>query len=121
MTLEEKTPPRKSVDSHVRDFCNYTTTHGFGRLTAARDRGVSWHMFWIFMLIGAHSLFYYHTYMIITDYLARPIRTKVTMRHGKVSDKLFQNKLIPNLSRQYGLVFFYMFDRERADNINKPQ
>lgn len=95
MTLEEKTPARKSVDSYVGEYFGYTTSHGFSRLAAAR--GISWHVFWIVMLVGAHCAFYYHTYLLIKDYTDKPIRTKVTMKHGKVSD-VHESPLMPHYS-----------------------
>jgi hypothetical protein len=82
----DQTKSCESVEARVHSFFAYTTMHGFGRLAEAR--GISWHVFWIVMLVAAHCAFYYQTYLIVTEFLDRPIRTKISMRHGKVSNHI---------------------------------
>ncbi|KAK3725317.1 hypothetical protein QZH41_012012 [Actinostola sp. cb2023] len=69
------------ISTDVRNFLEYTTAHGCGRLAAAR--GMFWTSFWIILCIGAHAAFYYHSYLLVNNYLERATRTKESVLHVK--------------------------------------
>lgn len=81
---EEQERESNKLLSKVNDFLEYTTAHGFGRLAASK--GTIWKVFWIAFVLAAHSMFWYQSIVIVKDYLNKPIRTKISVKHAQVSE-----------------------------------
>ena len=72
----------------IKDFCNYTTTHGVGRLAEAKT--IFSRFIWSIFILGSLSMFIYQTSGLFGLYLSRPISTVVKVKHKTVS----QNKSV---------------------------
>lgn len=72
----------RTVKSVLKEFLEYSTAHGFGRLAASK--GIYWKAFWVIAVIAIHITFWYHLIIIIRDYMNKPIATKVFMQRNKV-------------------------------------
>ena len=83
---DEQQGERHQLWPKVHEFLEYTTAHGCGRLAASK--GIPWKVFWITFFLAAHSMFWYQSALIVTDYLDRPIRTKISIEHAQVSNTL---------------------------------
>ncbi|KXJ19029.1 Amiloride-sensitive sodium channel subunit alpha [Exaiptasia diaphana] len=78
---DEQQGERHQLWPKVHEFLEYTTAHGCGRLAASK--GIPWKVFWITFFLAAHSMFWYQSALIVTDYLDRPIRTKISIEHAQ--------------------------------------
>ena len=76
---------RKSTNSLwslVKDFCNYTSAHGLGRIMAATHwtRTVSWTM----LLLGATTIMMIQVHTLFQKYQRRELTTLLTVETSKV-------------------------------------
>ena len=85
--IELKGSPSKTKHL-IKDFCNYTTTHGVGRLAEAKT--IFSRFIWSIFILGSLSMFIYQTSSLFGLYLSRPISTVVKVKHETVS----QNKSV---------------------------
>ena len=85
--IELKGSPSKTKHL-IKDFCNYTTTHGVGRLAEAKT--IFSRFIWSIFILGSLSMFIYQTSGLFGLYLSRPISTVVKVKHKTVS----QNKSV---------------------------
>ena len=67
----------------IREFCNYTTTHGVARL--AETKTIFSRFLWSIFIMGAFAMFVYQTSGLFELYLSRPVSTVVQVRHKTVS------------------------------------
>ena len=73
----------RSTKEIIRDFGNYTTSHGVGRLAEAKT--IFSRLIWTIFILGAFSMFIYQTRGLFQLYLSRPVSTLVQVRHATVS------------------------------------
>jgi len=76
----------ESTKGLIKEFCNYTTTHGVGRLAEAKS--LFSRFIWTLFILGAFSMFLYQTHGLFELYLSRPVSTVVRVRHKTVSHLL---------------------------------
>ncbi|XP_068684972.1 amiloride-sensitive sodium channel subunit alpha-like [Montipora foliosa] len=74
---KDSTIPRSTTEI-IRDFGNYTTTHGVGRLAEAKT--IFSRLIWTTFILGAFSMFIYQTRGLFQLYLSRPVSTLVQVR-----------------------------------------
>lgn len=84
--LAENSGMSHSAKDLIKDFCNYTTTHGVGRLAEAKT--VFSRFIWTIFILGAFAMFFYQTHGLFELYLSRPVSTVVKVKHNAVSDVL---------------------------------
>ena len=66
----------------LKDFCGYTTAHGFGRLVESK----SWvrKVFWVLACLGAFTMFTCQVIWLAEDYIRRPVVTYINIEHVRV-------------------------------------
>lgn len=71
-----------TLSSLVKDFCDYTTAHGMGRIMAATHwtRTVLWTM----LLLGATTIMMIQVHTLFQKYQRRPLSTLITVETSKV-------------------------------------
>ena len=80
---EEKEKDTSSVASLVRDFFDYTTAHGLGRVFASTY--VVRRVFWGLLCIGAFVIFTVQILALYKKFQSRPLSTHFRMEHVSVS------------------------------------
>ncbi|CAH3029066.1 unnamed protein product, partial [Porites evermanni] len=68
--------------SLIRDFCDYTSAHGFGRINASRH----WirTIFWILLCVAAVTMTTVQLHMLYKKYQSRPLTTLVEIETATV-------------------------------------
>ncbi|KAJ7385395.1 ligand-gated sodium channel [Desmophyllum pertusum] len=68
----------------LKDFCGYTTAHGFGRLVESK----SWvrKVFWVLACLGAFTMFTCQVIWLAEDYIRRPVVTYINIEHVRDID-----------------------------------
>ena len=88
MEGESSLQKNASVISRLKDFCGYTTAHGFGRLVESRS--VFWRVFWVAACISAMALFVLQVVTLAKEYSLRPVKTRIDVEHETVSSVYLQ-------------------------------
>ena len=68
--------------SLVKDFCDYTSAHGLGRIMAATHWTRS--VFWTMLLLGATTIMTIQVHTLFQKYQRRPLTTLVTVETSTV-------------------------------------
>ncbi|XP_020892112.1 amiloride-sensitive sodium channel subunit beta-2 [Exaiptasia diaphana] len=105
----------RSLKTVLKDFLEYSTAHGFGRLAASKE--IYWKTFWVVAIISIHITFWYHFFVILRDYMNKPIATKVSMERNKVLDFPVVTICNRNMLRQSKLTKKMKSDVEKIRNI----
>lgn len=71
-----------STNEKLKDFCGYTTAHGFGRLVESKSYVRK--VFWVMACLGAFSMFTCQVIWLAQDYISKPVETYITMKHVRV-------------------------------------
>lgn len=81
-TYAERKAPTPSFRSLIRDFCDYTSAHGFGRINASRH----WirTIFWILLCVAAVTMTTVQLHMLYKKYQSRPLTTLVEIETATV-------------------------------------
>ena len=81
-TYAERKEPTPSFWSLIRDFCDYTSAHGFGRINASRH----WirTIFWILLCVAAVTMTTVQLHMLYKKYQSRPLTTLVEIETATV-------------------------------------
>ena len=72
-----------STKDLIKEFCNYTTTHGIGRL--AETKTIFSRFIWTVFIFGAFAMFFYQIHGLFELFLSRPVSTIVKVKHKTVS------------------------------------
>lgn len=73
------TRPTKEL---IKDFANYTTTHGVGRLSEAKT--VFSRLVWSIFILGALGMFIHQTLGLFELFMSRPVSTLIQVKHATV-------------------------------------
>ena len=68
--------------SLVKNFCDYTSAHGLGRIMAATHWTRT--VFWTMLLLGATTIMTVQVHTLFQKYQRRPLTTLVTVETSKV-------------------------------------
>lgn len=68
--------------SLVKDFCDYTSAHGLGRIMAATHWTRT--VFWTMLLLGATTIMTIQVHTLFQKYQGRPLTTLVTVETSTV-------------------------------------
>lgn len=81
-TYAERKEPPPSFRSLIRDFCDYTSAHGFGRINASRH----WirTILWILLCVAAVTMTTVQLHMLYKKYQSRPLTTLVEIETATV-------------------------------------
>ena len=71
--------------SLVKDFCNYTSAHGMGRIMTATHWTRT--VFWTMLLLGATTIMTIQVHILFQKFQERPLNTFVTVETSKVRVK----------------------------------
>ena len=71
-----------SLWSLVKDFCDYTSAHGFGRIKAATHWTLT--LFWSLLFIGAVTIMTAQVHTLFKKYQDRPLTTLVEVKTSTV-------------------------------------
>ena len=66
----------------VKDFCDYTSAHGLGRIMAATHWTRT--VFWTMLLLGATTIMTVQVHTLFQKYQRRPLTTLVTIETSTV-------------------------------------
>lgn len=72
-----------TVIEKLKDFCGYTSAHGFARLVESKSYVRK--LFWVMACLGAFTMFTCQVIWLAQDYLRRPVETYIAMKHVRVS------------------------------------
>ena len=72
--------------SLVKDFCDYTSAHGLGRIMAATHWSRT--VFWTMLLLGATAIMTVQVHTLFQKYQRRPLTTLVTVETSTVGFEL---------------------------------
>ena len=86
--------PRATLWSILKDFCDYTSAHGFGRIKASKHWSLT--VFWSLLFIGAMTIMTGQVHILYKKYKSRPLTTLIEVETSTVSVALgsFQLQLI---------------------------
>ncbi|XP_078371421.1 degenerin-like protein asic-1 isoform X1 [Oculina patagonica] len=73
-----------TVIEKLRDFCGYTSAHGFARLVDSKSYVRK--LFWVMACLGAFTMFSCQVIWLAQDYLRRPVETYIAMKHVRDMD-----------------------------------
>ena len=78
----EKLDKPPTLWSLIKDFCDYTSAHGLGRIMAATNltRAVLWTM----LLLAAVTIMTLQVHVLFQKYQRRPLTTLVTVKTSTV-------------------------------------
>ena len=79
---ERRKDPPPSFRTLIRDFCDYTSAHGFGRINASRHWIST--IFWILLCVAAVTMTTVHLHMLYKKYQSRPRTTLVEIETATV-------------------------------------
>lgn len=68
----------------IKDFCDYTSAHGLGRIMAATNWARS--VFWTLLLLAAVTIMTIQVHALFKKYQRRPLTTLVTVETSTVRD-----------------------------------
>ena len=71
----------------IKDFANYTTTHGVGRLSEAKT--VVSRLVWSIFILGALGMFIFQTFRLFESFMSRPVSTLIQVKHATVCENIF--------------------------------
>ena len=74
--------PKASVSKKLKEFCGYTTAHGFGRIVDSAY--FLRKAFWVLACLGAFSMFTYQVVLLMGEFMRKPVQTNIFMEHVKV-------------------------------------
>ena len=72
----------ESAIEKLKDFCGYTTAHGFGRLVESKSFVRK--LFWVMALLGAFTMFTCQVVWLAEDYIRKPVETYIAIKHVRV-------------------------------------
>ncbi len=80
---KESSVAQTTFCSLIRDFCDYTSAHGLGRISAVKH----WirTVFWSLLFIGAVTMLCIQVNTLFQQYQSRPLTTLVTVKKETVS------------------------------------
>ncbi|XP_068740274.1 amiloride-sensitive sodium channel subunit alpha-like [Montipora capricornis] len=67
--------PRTTLWSLLKDFCDYTSAHGFGRIKASKHWSLT--VFWSLLFIGAMTIMTAQVHILYKKYKSRPLTTLI--------------------------------------------
>ena len=73
----------KSLSFFIKDFCDYTSAHGFGRINASTHWSRT--LFWSLLFIGAVTFMALQLHTLCHKYGSRPLTTLVEVETSTVS------------------------------------
>ncbi|KAK2562876.1 Degenerin mec-10 [Acropora cervicornis] len=65
----------KTLWTLIKDFCDYTSAHGFGRIKASKNWFLT--IFWSMLFIGAVTIMTIQVYTLYKKYKSRPLTTLI--------------------------------------------
>jgi len=74
--------PRKSLYFLIKDFCDYTSAHGFGRINASTHWSRT--LFWSLLFIAAVTVMTVQLHTLYKKYKSRPLTTLVEVETSTV-------------------------------------
>ncbi|XP_029186299.2 amiloride-sensitive sodium channel subunit alpha-like [Acropora millepora] len=69
-----------STKELIKDFANYTTTHGVGRLSEAKT--VFSRLVWSIFILCALGMFIFQTLRLFESFMSRPVSTLIQVKHA---------------------------------------
>ena len=88
----------------VKDFCDYTSAHGLGRIMAATHWTRT--VFWTMLLLGATTIMTVQVHTLFQKYQRRPLTTLITVETSKVRVEFSVLLTAVNKGNAYYLVCF---------------
>ena len=79
----------------IKEFCNYTTAHGFGRLAKAKTRFSQF--LWTCFILSAFTMFFYQVHGLFVLYYSRPVSIMTSLKQATVSRSLNWLKMLRDL------------------------
>ena len=74
---------QSSVQSLLKDFCDYTSAHGPSRVCGAKRMFQK--VLWSLLFVGAVTMFTYQILLLYKKFQSRPLSTHIRMEHDSVS------------------------------------
>ena len=73
----------KTLWTLIKDFCDYTTAHGFGRIKASKNWFLT--IFWSMLFVGAVTIMTLQLHSLYKKYKSRPLTTLIEVEISTVS------------------------------------
>ena len=80
---EETAGKEDSIMALIRDFCDYTSAHGPGRIYGSKQ--IIRKVLWSLLFIGAVTMFSLHIFDLFKRFQSRPLNTIIRLEHDTVS------------------------------------
>ena len=80
----------------IKDFCDYTSAHGFGRIKASKNWFLT--IFWSMLFIGAVTIMTIQLHSLYKKYKSRPLTTLIEVETSTVSSRVsFPANIVLNI------------------------
>ena len=80
----------------IKDFCDYTSAHGFGRIKASKNWLLT--IFWSMLFIGAVTIMTIQLHSLYKKYKSRPLTTLIEVETSTVSSRVsFPANIVLNI------------------------
>ena len=80
---EETAGKEDSIMALIRDFCDYTSAHGPGRIYGSKQ--IIRKVLWSLLFIGAVTMFSLHIFDLFKRFQSRPLNTIIRLEHDTVN------------------------------------
>ena len=76
----------KTLWTLIKDFCDYTSAHGFGRIKASKNWFLT--IFWSMLFVGAVTIMTIQLHSLYKKYKSRPLTTLIEVETSTVSSRV---------------------------------
>ena len=83
---EESKDSSKTLWTLIKDFCDYTSAHGFGRIKASKHWFLT--IFWSVLFLGAVTIMTMQVHTLYKKYESRPLTTLIEVQTSTVSSRV---------------------------------
>lgn len=83
---EESKDSSKTLWTLIKDFCDYTSAHGFGRIKASKHWFLT--IFWSVLFLGAVTIMTMQVHTLYKKYKSRPLTTLIEVQTSTVSSRV---------------------------------
>ena len=80
---EETAGKEDSIMALIREFCDYTSAHGPGRIYGSKQ--IIRKVLWSLLFIGAVTMFSLHIFDLFKRFQSRPLNTIIRLEHDTVN------------------------------------
>ena len=83
---EDSKDSGKTLWTLIKDFCDYTSAHGFGRIKASKNWFLT--LFWSMLFVGAVTIMTIQLHSLYKKYKSRPLTTLIEVETSTVSSRV---------------------------------